>query len=179
MKVHFQIHTPSNSRINSDILFVQPFLIISAAQEKVYCQNIYADVSSLISFPINFLSEWEIYRLAKTFNDAIVHAFIAVQVLFFPAIYKLCCSANMSQNIWPVRMGVRCGLVVSVLDWQSRGSCFKSWPISKFGFRFLLHLHRLANSPLISTMTVHCQGEDEMVRTGRTLLYSKAKNWSR
>jgi len=33
------------------------------------------------------------------------------------------------------------GLVVSVLDCQSKGSAFKYWPVHKFGLRFLLHLH--------------------------------------
>ena len=37
---------------------------------------------------------------------------------------------------------VQGGIVVSVLDSQSRGTGFKSWSGQKFGSRFLLHLMR-------------------------------------
>src|SRR6218665_1517110 len=54
---------------------------------------------------------------------------------------------------------------------------FKSRPGQRFGLRFLLHLRPLANSAMMSTMTVHCQWEDETVRerTGHPPSYAKAK----
>src|SRR6218665_2491054 len=55
-------------------------------------------------------------------------------------------------------------LVVIVLDCRSRGSGFKSQPGQKFGSRYLFHLHPLANSAMMSTLTIHCQWEDEMGR---------------
>jgi len=48
----------------------------------------------------------------------------------------------------------------------------------KFGSRYLLHLHPLANSAMMSTLTaVHCQWEDETVRgrTGHPPSYAEAK----
>src|SRR6218665_3581003 len=45
---------------------------------------------------------------------------------------------------------VRCSLVVSVLDCQSRGPRFKSRPGQTFGSRFLLHQRPLANSAMVS-----------------------------
>jgi len=73
--------------------------------------------------------------------------------------------------------GVDGGLVNSVLDCQSRGSGIKSRPGQKFGSRFLLHLRPLANSAMMSTLTIHCQWEDEMVRerTGHLSSYAEAK----
>src|SRR6218665_2700844 len=73
--------------------------------------------------------------------------------------------------------GVDGGLVNSVLDCQSRSSGLKSRPGQKFGSRFLLHLHPLAYSAMMSTLTIHCQWEDEMVRetTGHPLSHAKAK----
>src|SRR6218665_2599640 len=58
------------------------------------------------------------------------------------------------------------GLVVSVQDCQSRGSGFKFQPGQKFCLTFLLHLHTLANSAMMSKLTEHCQWEDETVRRG-------------
>ncbi len=74
-------------------------------------------------------------------------------------------------------MGVRGGLVVSALDCQSRGSGFKPRPEQKFGSRFLFHLRPLANSAMMSKLTVHCQREDETarVRTVHPPSYSEAK----
>ena len=60
--------------------------------------------------------------------------------------------------------GVRGRLVGSVLECQSRGSGFKSRPGQKTGSRVLLHLRPLANSAMMSTLTIHCQWEDETVR---------------
>ena len=37
-------------------------------------------------------------------------------------------------------------------------------PGEKFGSRFLYHLHLLANAAMMSTLTTHCQWEDETVR---------------
>src|SRR6218665_1922141 len=70
------------------------------------------------------------------------------------------------------------GPVASVLDCQSRCSGFKSRPGQKLGSRFLLHLHPLANSATMSTLTVHCQWEDETERerTGHPPSYADAKN---
>src|SRR6218665_1060073 len=68
-----------------------------------------------------------------------------------------------------------------MLDCQSRGSGFKSQPLQKFGLKFLLHLcwavRRLVNSAIMSTLTIHRQWEDEMVRerTGHMPSYAKAK----
>ena len=72
---------------------------------------------------------------------------------------------------------MRGGLVVSVLDCQSRGSGFKYRPWQKFGSRFLLHLCPLANSAVTCTLTTHCQWEDETVRerTGHPPLFAEAK----
>ena len=66
------------------------------------------------------------------------------------------------------------GLVVSVLDCQSRGLGFKSRPEQKFGSRLLRHLH---SSAMMSTLTVYCQWEDETVRdrTGHPPSYAEAK----
>ena len=57
-------------------------------------------------------------------------------------------------------------------DCQSRGLRSKSRPGQKFGSRFLFHLHPLANSAMMSTLTVHCQWEDETMRerTGPTIM---------
>src|SRR6218665_3236402 len=76
-----------------------------------------------------------------------------------------------------VPWGVHGSLVVGVLDCQSRGSGFKSRPGQIFGSRFLFHLHPLANSAIMSTLTVHCQWEEEMVRerTGHLPSCAKAK----
>ena len=62
-----------------------------------------------------------------------------------------------------VVLEVRGGLVVSVLDCQSRGSGFESRIWQKFGSRFL--------------HTAHCQWEDETVRerTGHPPSYAEAK----
>ena len=69
------------------------------------------------------------------------------------------------------------GLVVSVLDCQSKGSGFKSRPEQKFGSTFLFHLRPLANSAMTSTLTIYCKSEDETARerTGQPPSYSKAK----
>jgi len=47
----------------------------------------------------------------------------------------------------------------------------------KFGPRFLFHLRPLANSAMMSTLTAHCQWEDETVRerTGHPPSYAVAK----
>jgi len=44
---------------------------------------------------------------------------------------------------------------------QSKDSWFKSRPGQKFGSRFLLHLRPLANSAMMSTLTVQCQWEED------------------
>src|SRR6218665_116115 len=66
---------------------------------------------------------------------------------------------------------------VSMLDCQSRGLGFKSRPKEKFDSRFLLHLHLLANSAIMGTLTIHCQWEDETARkrTGHPPSYAEAK----
>jgi len=70
-------------------------------------------------------------------------------------------------------LGVRGGLVINCQSWCSG---FKSQPAQIFGLRFLLHLRPLAKSAM-STLTVHCQWEDEMVmeRTGHTPSDTEAK----
>ena len=47
----------------------------------------------------------------------------------------------------------------------------------KFGSRFLFHLCPLANSAMMSTLTAHCQWEDDMVRerTGHPPSYAEVK----
>src|SRR6218665_1801871 len=64
-----------------------------------------------------------------------------------------------------------------MLACQSRVLGFKSRQGQKFGSRFLLHLCTLANSAMMSTLTAHCQWEDEMVRgrTGHPPSYAEAK----
>jgi len=64
-----------------------------------------------------------------------------------------------------------------VLDHQSWGLGFKSRLGQKFGLRFLFHLHPLVNSAMMSTLTAHCQWEDETVRerTGHPPSYAEAK----
>src|SRR6218665_2370804 len=55
----------------------------------------------------------------------------------------------------PVRfVGDWGGLVVSMLDCQSRVLGFKSWPGQKFSSRFLIILLPLVNSDMTSTLTV-------------------------
>src|SRR6218665_2608267 len=70
-------------------------------------------------------------------------------------------------------------LVVSVLDCQLRGLRFKSWPGQKIGSRFLRHSHPIANSAMMSklTLTIYCQWEDKTVRekTGHPPSYAEAK----
>jgi len=63
----------------------------------------------------------------------------------------------------------------------SLGSGFKPWPVQKFSSRFLFHLCPLANSALMSTLTAHCQWEDEMVRerTGPHSHMPRLRKWSR
>ena len=74
-------------------------------------------------------------------------------------------------------IGVCGSLVVSVLDCQSWGSRLKPRPGQKFSSRVLFHLHPLANSAMMSTVTTHCQWEDEMVRerSGHQPSYTEAK----
>ena len=76
-----------------------------------------------------------------------------------------------------IHFGLHGGLVVSVLDCQSWGSGFKPRLVQKFGSRFLFHLRPVANSAMMSTLTTHCQWEDETVRerTGHPPLYAVAK----
>jgi len=52
---------------------------------------------------------------------------------------------------------------------------FKSW--LEIWLRFLLHLRPITNSAIISTLTAHCQWEDEAARerTGNPPSYAKAK----
>src|SRR6218665_2203429 len=73
--------------------------------------------------------------------------------------------------------GLRSDPVVSVLDRQLRGSGFKSRTRQKFSLRFLLHLRPLAKSAMMSTLTAHCQWEDETARksTGHPPSYAEAK----
>ena len=56
-----------------------------------------------------------------------------------------------------------CGYCAS-LTIERKGSGFKSWLGQKFGSRFLLRLHPLANSAMMSTLTIHCQWEDDTAR---------------
>src|SRR6218665_611146 len=67
--------------------------------------------------------------------------------------------------------------VVRQLDCQWRGSGFKSRPGQKFGSRFLLLLRPLVNSAMMSTLTVHCQWEDEKMRerAGHSPSYAEDK----
>src|SRR6218665_1237389 len=62
-----------------------------------------------------------------------------------------------------------------MLDCQSKDSRFKSRPGQKFRSRFLLCLRPYPTQ--LSTQTVHCQWEDEMVRerTGHPTSYAEAK----
>src|SRR5688572_8337348 len=55
-------------------------------------------------------------------------------------------------------------VVVSMLDCRSRGREFKSLLGQKFGSRFLLCVRLLANSTIMSTLTIHRWWEDEMTR---------------
>ena len=77
-----------------------------------------------------------------------------------------------------ISMVVLC--VVSVLDCKSQCSGFKLWQGQKFGLRFLLHLRPLADSAMMSTLTAHCQWEDETARerTGRPPSYAVAKKYT-
>ena len=67
--------------------------------------------------------------------------------------------------------------MVSVLDCQSWGLGFKPRPGQKFGSIFLFQLRPLANSAMMSTLTAHCQWEDETARerTGHPPSYAVAK----
>ena len=49
--------------------------------------------------------------------------------------------------------GVLDSTVVSALDCRPRGRGFNSPPGQKFGSRFLLHKHPLADSAMMSTLT--------------------------
>src|SRR6218665_40474 len=63
-------------------------------------------------------------------------------------------------------------------QWLARRTVkFKSRPGQKFGLRFLLHLRLLANSAMMSALTICCQWEDEMVREriGHLPSYAEAK----
>ena len=66
-----------------------------------------------------------------------------------------------------------------VLTYQGRPQIIliKSGLGRKFGLRVLFHLHALANSAMMSTLTVYCQWEDEMARerTGHLASYAEAK----
>ena len=64
------------------------------------------------------------------------------------------------------------GLVVSVLNWQTRGLGFKSRPGQKFHSRCLLHLLcPLANSATMSALS----DETVRLRTGHQPSYAEAK----
>ena len=69
------------------------------------------------------------------------------------------------------------GLVVSLLECQLRDLGFKSRPGQKFGLRFLLQMHPIADSATMSTLTTHCKWEDETVRerTDHPPSYAEAK----
>src|SRR6218665_1160744 len=66
--------------------------------------------------------------------------------------------------------------VVSMLDCKLRGLGFESPSEQKFSSRFLLHLCHIANSAMVSTLTVRCRWENEMARdtTGHPS-YAEAK----
>src|SRR6218665_953627 len=85
---------------------------------------------------------------------------------FFPDVSRFQFISCQTSNASPTnlhfhadKIGVRCGPVVSVLDCQSRGLGFK--PGQNFALRFLLRLCLLANSAGMSTLTIHCQWEDD------------------
>src|SRR6218665_3284177 len=50
------------------------------------------------------------------------------------------------------------GLVVSVLDCQSRGSGFKSRPVQKFGSRFLFHPPSCVEAKKMKSVILHTYG---------------------
>ena len=56
-------------------------------------------------------------------------------------------------------------------------SGFKPRPGQKFGSRFLFHLHPLTNSAMMSTLTAHCQWDNDTARerTGHTPSHAVAK----
>ena len=73
-------------------------------------------------------------------------------------------------------LGEHGGLVVNMLDCQSRSSGFKSRSGQKFGLRFLFHLCSLANSAMMSTLTSVCQWEETVrERTGHPPSSTEAK----
>src|SRR6218665_3791258 len=69
-------------------------------------------------------------------------------------------------------------VMVWVLDCQMRAQRFKSpTPGQKFGSRYRLHLRSLKKSAMMSTLTIHCQLQDEMVRerAGHLPSYAESK----
>ena len=51
-----------------------------------------------------------------------------------------------------------------MLDSELKVRQFRSPPGKKCGSKYLPHLHPLANSTIMSTLTVHCRLEDETAR---------------
>ena len=89
----------------------------------------------------------------------------------------VCCLFIRSNFVLFIILGVFGGPVVSVLDCQPRGSELIFRPWQKFGSRFLLHLRPLANSAIMSALTVHCRWQDETVseRIGQLPSYAEGK----
>src|SRR6218665_1954185 len=92
-----------------------------------------------------------------------MYMFVCMHACMYVCVY-VCISVWIAFLYDLMSCYVRKQVVVSVLVCQSRGSGLKSWPGQKFGSRFLFHLHPLANSAMMSTLTVHCHWEDETVR---------------
>ena len=90
---------------------------------------------------------------------------------------RKCTIANIKHPFIVSLTGVLDGVVVIVLDCQSRGRGFKTPSGQKFASRFLLHLHSLTNSAILSTLTLRSRWEDETAREriGHPLAYTKAK----
>ena len=67
--------------------------------------------------------------------------------------------------------------MVSVLGCQASDLGFKSRPGKKIGFEISAPLRFLVNSTMMSTLIVHYQWEDEVVRerTGHPSLYAEVK----
>src|SRR6218665_1564870 len=89
---------------------------------------------------------------------------------------------NVREGLWfwghfPLILGLFYAQWSSVQDCQSRALGFKYRPGQKFSLRFLLRLYPIANSAMMSTLTIHCEWEDETLRerTGHPPSYTEAK----
>ena len=140
---HYDIMLPSNGGILLDTIVTSMWLLLlDLCLISLMCLEISDDNHLLLHCYVHLLCH-------KCFQDSLWRG----------------CNIRLVTCIIMHNVYVCGGLGVSMLVCQLRGWGSNSpRPGQKFGFRFLLCLHPLANSAIMSTLIVHCQWGDEIVR---------------